>query len=228
MEEQVKYKAKKWPKYKPLKVGQKFGRLTVLGLHHVLPYKRKNGIIENRECYLCKCDCGKEIVTLKNSLRTGNTKSCGCLSAEKASIFCKSTKKTHGLTKSRIYGVWSALKRRCYYKKDNRYYCYGGRGISVCEEWKNNFMAFYNWAISNGYRVGLTIDRINVNGNYEPSNCRWITKKEQNLNRRTNRIIEYKGERHCVTEWADIMGLDSKKFYYRITHGYSFEDACNI
>ena len=114
---------------------------------------------------------------------------------------------------------------RCYRVADISYKNYGGRGITVCKEWKNDFMAFYNWSISNGYKEGLTIDRINTNGNYEPSNCRWVSMKVQQNNRSNNRILEYKGQKKTITEWARICGLSYRNLHYRLKNGYSIEQA---
>lgn len=113
----------------------------------------------------------------------------------------------HGLCKTRLYRIFGNIKQRCYYKNNKDYKNYGGRGIIVCDEWLKDFKKFYDWAINNGYQDGLTIDRINNDGNYEPSNCRWITKKAQSRNNRNNRIITYKGETHCLIEWSEILKI---------------------
>ena len=114
---------------------------------------------------------------------------------------------THGKSKTRLYNIWSDMKRRCYNPKNKRYNRYGGRGISVCDEWKDDFQAFYDWAIYNDYAEDLTIDRIDVNGNYEPNNCRWITWKEQQRNTSRNRFITVNGVTRTMTEWAEITGI---------------------
>lgn len=114
---------------------------------------------------------------------------------------------THGKSGTRVYGIWCDMKKRCYNPKNKRYSRYGGRGISVCEEWKENFQMFYEWAMANGYTDELTIDRINVNGNYEPSNCRWVTVKEQQRNTSRNRFITVNGVTRTVSEWAEITGI---------------------
>lgn len=176
-------------------VGEKFGRLTVLKYNH----SNKNYI----KYYLCKCECGNEIVTRKSNLLNGKTKSCGCLQHDITSRRCY----IHGLSKSRTYRIWKNMKQRCYNPKASRYENYGGRGIKVCDEWLNDFMNFYNWAMANGYRDELSIDRIDVDGNYEPSNCRWVTNKKQQNNKEKNRLVTYKGVTHSVSEWADILGV---------------------
>jgi len=157
--------------------GQQFGRLKVLSIHE----KAKHG---KSIKWLCSCVCGKTTVALSYKLRNGRKRSCGCLHHD---VLVQRNYK-HGLAhKHKLYSVWNGMKERCANPNNNRYHCYGGRGIAVCENWINSFENFYNWAIENGYKEGLSIDRINNNGNYELSNCRWTTVKEQANNRRTNK-----------------------------------------
>lgn len=184
--------------------GEKFGTLTVL---------KKDKIDKNRSmCWLCKCDCGKMIVVSGTSLRSGNTKSCGCVGTEKL----RKRVTTHGKYKTRLYRIWNNMKDRCYNEKCAEYYCYGGRGIKVCDEWLHDFIAFYNWSMDNGYRDDLTIDRKDVNGNYCPENCRWATLKDQLNNTSRNHRITYNGETHTMAEWAEITGINYKTICSRI------------
>lgn len=163
-------------------IGKKFNRLLVLKI----AYKKNNS-----PYVLCRCDCGKEKVIKLYPITSNIIKSCGCYNRELAIALGKNTYK-HNMSKTRLYKIWSKMKERCYYKKDVRKYAYyGGRGITVCDEWKNDFVTFKEWALKNGYQDNLSIDRIDVNGNYEPSNCRWITMAEQQRNRRNNKTRRF-------------------------------------
>lgn len=189
-------------------IGQKFGRLTVIKLHHIKQTTRKFYY------YLCKCDCGNEYIVLKSSLLNNLTRSCGCYNNETRIKQCKKRAK-HNLTDTRIHQIWEKMNGRCYCKTSPDYKNYGGRGIKVCNEWKE-FLPFYDWAINNGYQENLSIDRIDVNGNYEPFNCRWANAKTQQRNRRNNILITYLGETHCLSEWAEIYKIPYKLFYQRL------------
>lgn len=169
--------------------GQRFGRLTVL---EFVPDERPNS------SWLCKCDCGKTKIVNSKHFYNSNTQSCGCLK-------CKYVKRRtkHNLTKTRIYRTWDSMLQRCYNSHCVSYQDYGKRGISVCDEWKESLEAFYKWSLEHGYNDTLTIDRIDVNGNYEPSNCRWIDKKVQVRNRRITVKVEYDGTIISLGEAAE-------------------------
>ena len=202
--------------------GLKFNRLTVV------EYVGKDRHKRNK--WRCKCDCGKFTVVDSTKLKNGRTKSCGCYHNEMARN--REVKhRTHGLTFSedgkitRLYRIWSGMKTRCFNPKDEHCGQYMRRGITVCDEWRNDFKAFHDWAMANGYADGLTIDRIDVNGNYEPKNCRWATTLEQNRNKTTTAKFECNGEVHTVKEWAEITGINYQTLFYRYKHGWTPERA---
>lgn len=184
--------------------GQKFGRLTIL-------FRAKNdrrGFVK----WACRCDCGRLVSKVGKSITCGNVSSCGCLHKERT----KTRKGTHGGHNTRLYHIWCGMKSRCNYPKNNRYYTYGARGIRVCPEWNKSFVAFRDWALKNGYRDDLTLDRIDVNGNYCPENCRWATVKEQANNRRDNVIIVYEEKKYTIAQLAEKIGVNPKALYARL------------
>lgn len=197
--------------------GQKFGRLTVV--KRVEDYVSPSG--QKLVQWLCECECGNKTIVQSCILRHGKTASCGCLRNEVVSKI--NTK--HGQAHTRPYKTWKNMIARCYHKNYKNYKNYGGRGIQVCEEWKNDFVSFYNWAISNGYTDNLTLDRINTDGNYEPNNCRWVSMKEQDRNRRTNRLLTYNGETHCYAEWEQLLNFGRGMVWNRLNRGWSIEKA---
>ena len=135
------------------------------------------------------------------------------------------SREKHGGYGTRLYRIWSHMKARCLDPNNVAFNYYGGRGISVCDSWKNSFTEFSNWAKSNGYSSDLTIDRIDVNGNYEPSNCRWASRKEQNRNTRKNIMLTFRGETMCMEDLANKYGITHVKLKWRLEHGWSLEDA---
>lgn len=192
-------------------VGQKFGRLTVLDETN---HRRKDG----HKVYKCKCDCGVISYVASNCLVTGRTKSCGCLNHKRFNV-------KHGKSDTKLYHVFKCMKERCYKKYNYNYKHYGGRGIKICDEWLNDFMNFYNWAIANGYNDNLTIDRINVNGNYEPSNCRWVDMKHQNNNKRNNVLLTHNGKTKTITQWSDELNISYHILWKRHKRGWSDEEC---
>lgn len=170
--------------------GHTFCRLLVI--ERVENYITPKG--QKHARYLCKCECGNEIKVRGHDLRTGNTKSCGCLKKETSVL----VNITHGMGNTRLYRIWRGMKQRCKCESQASYKNYGGRGITVCDEWENDFKTFYDWAMVNGYKDNLTIDRKDVNGNYEPSNCKWATYKEQANNRRNRRVEKYRESKSCA------------------------------
>lgn len=168
--------------------------------------------LKGARAVICKCKCGKTITVNPYKVLSGHTKSCGNHQLE----LCNLT----GMSRDRIYSIHQDMKNRCYNPNIKNYKNYGARGITVCNKWKgkNGFINFYNWAMENGYRDDLTIDRIDVNGNYEPDNCRWTNMTIQGNNRRNNHVVEYNGEKHTVAEWSKILGLSYNCLHYRLQH----------
>jgi hypothetical protein len=197
-------------KFKDL-TGQTFNRLTVIRLFG----KNKHG----QFTWECKCACGSDKLVYPTSggLNSGNSKSCGCLQKE-AVIQHNKDLSTHNKTHTRLYNIWHGMKLRCSNKKSKDYKNYGGRGITVCDEWINDFKVFYDWAINNGYSDDLSIDRTNVFGNYEPENCRWATNKVQFNNKRVNRYLTIDGVTKTVVEWAEEYNIGSKTLLYRLNN----------
>lgn len=181
--------------------GKRFGRLTVIGVED-------NG--KRKTYYACRCDCGNVKVIRADALIGGCTVSCGCKKKEQDRVNLTANH-SHKMSGTRLYVIWNGLKGRCNNPNDPRYYRYGGRGISVCEEWNTSFQSFYDWAISNGYSDDLTIDRIDNDGNYEPTNCRWTTSKEQCNNRSSNINIKIGNATKTLTEWCEIFNVDTKR-----------------
>ena len=133
--------------------------------------------------------------------------------------------KKHGKKHTRIYGIWCAMKGRCANKHHKSFKHYGGRGIKVCDEWQKDFLKFFVWANENGYADGLTIDRIDINGNYEPGNCRWVSYKQQNRNYSRNHLITFNGETLCLSDMAEKYGINKARLHHRLSHGWSIERA---
>ena len=197
--------------------GDRYGRLTVI--KEVEPRKAFHGYERQ---FLCKCDCGNMIVTMLRSLRFERTTSCGCKQREVARQLGSSMRiYPDGDEERRIYSIWRGMKSRCYYKGNSSYARYGARGITVCAEWRNDFLSFFEWSKANGYKKGLTIDRIDNNGNYEPSNCRWVTPQVQSNNTRRNVFITHDGETHSISEWSRLTGINRTTLQLRVSRGCS-------
>ena len=186
-------------------------------INHLTPIKFCF-IKNNRSFWLFKCDCGKKVIREKSSVITGHTKTCGC---RMVPYDFKKLKNT------RLFSIWRGMRDRCNLENKSNYKYYGGRGIKVCPEWDKNytqaFLCFYKWAINNGYKDGMTIDRINNDKDYCPENCRWVYSKEQGENKRNNIIIEYNGEKHCITHWARIINKSRKFINNRLKKGIPFD-----
>ena len=187
--------------------GQKFGNFTVIKY-------------ADNSKWLCRCNCGSLRIVRGYALINGLSKSCGC---SKKGIHTK-----HGKCDSRLYTIFTAIKQRCYNKNHQQYYNYGGRGIKMCGEWLSDFMVFYNWSIKHGYQEDLTIDRIDNNKGYSPSNCRWVDRKIQTLNRRCARNITYDGKTKPLIEWCKIFNINYNKVYMRLKYGWSIEKALEV
>lgn len=184
--------------------GNKYNRWTVL-------HKSENKSNRGRWLWVCQCDCGAIREIEANSLKSGNSKSCGCWKRERTSEI----KGTHRQSGTRLFNIWCGARKRCENPNSSIYKNYGGRGIQVCKEWQT-FEPFYNWAIANGYSEKLSLDRINVNGNYEPSNCRWVTQKQQCNNTRRCRFITINGETHTLKQWGELYGINYSTLKGRI------------
>ena len=197
--------------------GEKFGRLTVI--------KRVENNKYNQVRWLCKCDCGNEKIVLANNLRNGETKSCGCLKKEQDYINIAHIK--HNKSNTRLYNIWEHMKHRCNNPNSKRHEFYYDKGIKVCDEWQNDFMNFYNWAINNGYQDNLTIDRINNDGNYEPNNCRWATVTEQNNNQSTNIKIKYNNNIYTMKQFCKKYNLKRETLDYRLKNNWDIEKIIN-
>lgn len=187
-------------------VGKRYGRLVVSNLDHV----------HNRTTYWkCECDCGNTAVVCRGGLTSGDIISCGCYRTEHKHEFGK----THGLSRDPLYTVWGGMVQRCTNKNAANYERYGGRGITICPEWRDNFKSFYDWSIQHGYETGLTLDRKNNDLGYDPDNCRWITRKQQQNNTRANHFVTHNGKTHSIAEWSRILGVNHETLRYRVNHG---------
>ena len=191
-------------------IGMKFGKLTV-----IKQLETKNG----KRMWYCECECGGSTITSTYLLNSGHTKSCGCLAGRKNGIAPK-------IKGTAIYSRWQSMKKRCYDKNCVAYKNYGARGIKVCDEWKNDPLKFYEWAINSGFSADLTLDRIDVNGDYCPENCRWSTSKEQNRNKRNNHYINVDGKLVTIAEYAEQHNLNAGSLAYRLNESKFSQEDC--
>ncbi len=168
-----------------------------------------------------KCYCGNIFAVDLVQINIGHTRSCGCLRNKKAA----ERKRTHGLSEHPIYGIWSGIKARCYNVNTVAFKSYGGRGIEMCDEWKNDFMPFYTWAVANNWAKGMEVDRINGDGNYEPGNCRIVTKLVNIRNIARNRHCFFNGQTKVLTEWCLELNLNYRTTLARLVAGRTIEDA---
>ena len=202
---------------------QRFGRLVALELSHIKKSKRGSN-----HYWKCICDCGVEKIVQKQKLTNGNTRSCGCLQRETA----KKDSTTHGLTGHPIWSLYRDIGNRCYNSNVKHYHLYGGRGVEMCEEWKSDFVVFYNWCIKNGWQKGLQLDKdikakeLGVEALlYSPERCQFVTPKKNSNNRRNNRLIEFNGATKTLMEWSEITGIKHGTILSRLRRGWDVEKA---
>lgn len=195
-------------------IGNKYGNLTIIDFDH--ERRTPNGTI--RRYMTCKCDCGNTCIVALHSLKSGKTKSCGCIKGV--------NQRGYKYTYPRLYPVYDNIIKRCYKIHDSQYKYYGKRGITMCDEWLHNRNSFYKWALNNGYKDGLQLDRIDVNGNYEPNNCRFITAKQNTRNRRNNRIIYHDGKRYVFSEFCEKFNISKRRsaLYRYVKKGYTSDE----
>lgn len=191
--------------------GMRFGRL--IAVSRAEDHITKNGY--KSVMWNCICDCGNKCIVRSKSLKSGDTKSCGCLSKEKTGNMARK----HRGFGTRLYTIWISMRQRCNNPKNNAYHNYGGRGITICKEW-DDFNSFREWSLSNGYneKCGereLSLDRIDVNKRYSPDNCRFVSMRDQACNRRDSIILEHNGESHSLSDWARIMGVKYQTLWKR-------------
>lgn len=189
--------------------GKKYGKLTPIKI----AYRCRDKFDDMRVYWECECECGNVCVVNSRALTSGKTKSCGCLR--------KGINKKHGYYGTRLYRLHQGMKSRCKYPSCQDYKYYGGRGITYCEEWES-FENFCEWSLSTGYNDNLSLERIDVNGNYEPSNCCWVEPQEQRYNMTTSRKFTINGETKCLAEWCQLYNINYQTVYGRITK-YNFD-----
>lgn len=206
--------------YNPVKIGERIGRLTIAG--EAAPYISPQGIVARK--VRCICDCGSVVEVVARQIRAGKTQSCGCLMRDRI----LETNRTHGESRSSgetaEYRTWGRMKRRCTKPQDKSFSDYGGRGIKMCDRWLNSYDAFLQ-DVGRRPTPAHSIDRIDVNGHYEPGNVRWATKREQNNNTRVNHIIEFNGERLTLAQWSERTKIGHTTIIHRLKSGWTVERA---
>lgn len=200
--------------------GNRYGKLTVINrsADHITPSGNRFTMWE------CTCDCGNTTVAYGNALKSGRMSSCGCSQYLHSSDTARKNFSTHRHSNERLYKIWAGMIKRCENPNHIGYHNYGGRGISVCDEWRHDYMAFRTWSYANGYSDDLSIDRIDGNLGYSQDNCRWANKKTQNNNRRSNVYIEHDGLRLSRAEWADRLNVTYSFLRKRLDKGQSLSD----
>lgn len=197
--------------------GQRFGRLSVVCKCGSDKY--------GAALWQCKCECGKTVTKRGSALRAGHAKSCGCLHDELSSLRMAEQNRTHAMSNTRLYEIWSDLKRRCSNPNHRAFDRYGGRGIKFCAEWAE-FLPFYVWSVANGYSETLTIERVDNDGDYCPENCRWATRKDQANNKSITVFYELDGVKYTLPQLCEKCGISYGTLYTRINkHGWSVKAA---
>lgn len=206
-------------------IGKKFNSLTIIE------------ISRSPDKVIAICECGTQKEFYLSNIKANRTKSCGCQNRKASSSrfrnfnkariskFTPKLSESHNLSTHPIYSVWLAMNKRCYDVNDISYCRYGGKGVFVCDEWRNDFMAFYNWALANGWQPGLQLDK-DIRGNgklYSPETCTFVTRKENCRNRTTNRLIDYNGQTKTLAEWSEITGLKHTCILHRLSRGWDIK-----
>lgn len=193
--------------------GQRFGKLLVI------EYVCR---LNCHSMFKCVCDCGKETIVTSNNLRRNHTTSCGCASSK---LTIGSRTSTHKMRNHPLYNTWTGMINRCYWSRHNRSKHYKGKGIVMCDDWRKSFEKFMYWAINNGWKEWLSIDRIDNDGNYCPENCRWATAKEQSRNRSSNIWLTIDGISKIAVEWSEQAGTSSATIHNRLKRGWAHKEA---
>lgn len=179
--------------------GLRVGNFVVLNLHHSDEYRHK--------FYQCKCDCGTVFVKRDDMIKNAKHKACNNCKRKRNDMV------KHNKSNTKLYRIYYGMKQRCNNPSAREYHNYGGRGIKVCDEWENDFSSFYNWSIGNGYTIGLQLDRINNDENYEPNNCRWVTPIINSNNKRTCVYFEYNGKKLSINQWSRELGINKNTLW---------------